>query len=217
MTGTKKIKEEGEEEEKEVDCLHEATLFLPLPNGQAKLYKLFGKSVPPEPEDEINEEVEAKKGKYINIPVKNWLKTAQRFKVEWQMESEEDQTTFIRAANTFDVPASSTKNYKLNFLTYKAGDTNFSVTFKNTQTNEYLFYKIHVNAQESGVLRTIELQSPVREVVTETINIENPTKQEVTIDSAEFTLDNDNILIEPDKIVLQPNQEKGFKISYRPL
>jgi len=45
-TGKKKIK--IGEEEKEVDDSHEATLFFPMPDGQARKFKLIGKSNAPD-------------------------------------------------------------------------------------------------------------------------------------------------------------------------
>ena len=73
-TGKKKIK--VGEEEKEIDDIHDATLFFPLPDGQAWKYKLVGKSNAPDAQGLINVNVEAKKQKYISIKVDNWLKTS---------------------------------------------------------------------------------------------------------------------------------------------
>ena len=53
---------------------HNGSLFFPLPNGTAILYKLKGVSTEPEPEAILSETVSAKKAKFIIIPVKNWLK-----------------------------------------------------------------------------------------------------------------------------------------------
>lgn len=75
MTNGKKKVKQGEET-KEVDDLHEATLFFPLPDGQARKYKLIGKANAPEAQGLISVNVEAKKQKYISIKVDNWLKTA---------------------------------------------------------------------------------------------------------------------------------------------
>jgi len=212
-------KEKEVEEEKETVVLyHEASLFFPLPDGNAEYYKLFGKSNKPEATDSIHAEVIAKKPKYISIPVENWLKTPQRFKVESTIEGEaESKTTFIRGANTFDVQGSSTKEYKLNFLTYKAGDTNFKVTFTNESTKEYMFYKVKVTATPPGIQSTIELISPVRETVTKMIIIENPTSSDVEISKKEFVINNEYISITPDAITIPSQSERGFEISYRPL
>jgi hydrocephalus-inducing protein len=69
---------------------HKGSLFFPLPNGTATLYKLTGTATEPEPETTITESVTAKKSKFIIIPVKNWLKTTQRFKVSWALDGEQD-------------------------------------------------------------------------------------------------------------------------------
>ena len=53
---------------------HKGSLFFPLPNGTALLYKLNGIATEPDAEALIQEVVQAKKSKFIVIPVKNWLK-----------------------------------------------------------------------------------------------------------------------------------------------
>jgi hypothetical protein len=45
---------------------------------------------------------------------------------------------------------------------------------------------VDVTVEEADVIDTIELASQVRESVSQIINIENPTDQEVTIQASEF-------------------------------
>ena len=217
MTKEKEVAKEDSEEKETIILFHEASLFFPLPDGRAEHYNLFGKSDKPESLDTIEVEVEAKKSKYINIPIENWLKTGQRFKVNTEIEGEADETTFIRGANTFDVQANSSKDYKLNFLTYKAGETNFTCTFKNEQSGEYIFYNVKVVAGEPGLQSTIELACPVRETTSKLIIIENPTSKEIKLDRSEFVIENEYIEITPESITIPPQAERGFEISYRPL
>ena len=218
MTKEKEVSKEDSEEKEMVTVHHEASLFFPLPDGRAEFYNLFGKSEKPESLDQIQVEVEAKKRKYINIPIENWLKTGQRFKVTHEIEGEADETTFIRGANTFDVQANSSKDYKLNFLTYKEGETNFITTFKNEQSGEYIFYNVNVKASEPGLQgMSIELICPVRETVTKLITIENPTSKEIQISREDFKFENENIEIEPSVLTLPSQAERSFEISYRPL
>jgi hydrocephalus-inducing protein len=217
MTKQKEVAKENEEKET-ITIYHEASLFFPLPDGKAEFYNLFGKSNKPDVSGTFEEHVQAKKPKYINIPVENWLKTAQRFKVTTEMEEEQkDETTFIRGANTFDVAANSTKDYKLNFLTYKAGGTNFKVKFLNEQTGEYMFFNVKVVAEEPGLQSSIELACPVRETASKMIIIENPTSKEITVKREEFAIANEYIEIAPASITIPPQSERGFEISYRPL
>ena len=54
---------------------HVGSLFFPLPNGTALLYNLNGVATEPEAEALPNESVQAKKARFIIIPVRNWLKT----------------------------------------------------------------------------------------------------------------------------------------------
>lgn len=54
---------------------HIGSLFFPLPNGTALLYNLNAVATEPEAEALPQETVQAKKAKFIMIPIKNWLKT----------------------------------------------------------------------------------------------------------------------------------------------
>jgi len=150
-------------------------LFFPLPNGKAQLHQLVGTATEPEVEATLQSNVVAKRQTYIIIPVKNWLKEPQRFKVSWVLEAGDDKTTFIRGANTFDVAGDSAKDYKLNFLAYKGGQYKFTVTFKNESSGEYLQFKVQATATEPELMEAIELVSPVRETMTKVVTIENPT------------------------------------------
>jgi hypothetical protein len=79
------------------------------------------------------------------------------------------------------VAGDSQKDFKLSFLTYRTGLYKLVVTFKNETTGEYLFYKMNVTSTESDIMDKIELISPIRENISKSITIENPTEGEVTI------------------------------------
>jgi hydrocephalus-inducing protein len=53
---------------------HVGSLFFPLPNGTALLYNLNGVATEPEAEALPQETVQAKKARFIIVPVRNWLK-----------------------------------------------------------------------------------------------------------------------------------------------
>jgi hydrocephalus-inducing protein len=127
MTKLRKVKKGEGDQEAEVEEVerHSGSLFFPLPNGTALRYHLLGTATEPDAEGELQETVTAKKAKSIIIPLKNWQRQSQRFHASWKLEGEADPATFIRGANTFDVGGQSTKEYKLNFLTLKAGQYRF--------------------------------------------------------------------------------------------
>ena len=111
----------------------------------------------------------------------------------------------------------SSKDYKLSFLTYKAGLSKFVVTLKNESTGEYLFYKMNVQATEPDIIDKIELVSPIRDSVSKAITIENPTDSEVVIQRNMFTINNEYIEIMPETLKIPPKSERAFEIQYRPL
>jgi len=211
-------KEKPNEDPNKTEILyHEASLFFPLPDGSALLYILCGQSTPPKALDNIKEKAIAKKQKFISIPIKNWLNEIQRFNVSWKLDDNTDPAIFIRGANTFDVGASSVKEYKLNFLAYKEGTTKFTLTFKNDASGEYCFFEVNIEVAAPDPLGNIELISVVRESVTKIITIENPLSTAVTIDRNQFTIDSDFVFITPETLTISPQREGAIELNFRPL
>ena len=64
---------------------HEATVFLPLPDGSAKVHKIIGISNPPKAKKVLSHTAKAREWKIIILDVSNWLYTTQRFKVNWNV------------------------------------------------------------------------------------------------------------------------------------
>jgi hydrocephalus-inducing protein len=131
MTKPKKVKKKQGDEEVEVEepTTHNGSLFFPLPNGTALLYRLQGTASAPATEGVIQSKVKAKKSKSIIIPVKNWSRLGQRFLVSWTVQGNQDPGLFIRGANALDIGPNLTKEYKVNFLSLKNGQYKFTVKF----------------------------------------------------------------------------------------
>lgn len=196
---------------------HIGSLFFPLPNGTALLYNLNAVATEPESEALPQETVQAKKAKFIMIPIRNWLKTDQRFKVSWIIEGDKDQTTFVKGANMLDIAGDSSKDFKLNFLAYKIGAYKVKLTLMNETSGEFLSFILSVNATDADLLETIELASPIRESIGRIVTIENPTDTEIIIAKSQFTCTSEYIEIGPESLKIPPKSERGFEISYRPL
>lgn len=133
------------------------------------------------------------------------------------MEGEQDPATLIRGANTIDVPGGSAKEYKLNFLTYKLGTTKFKVTFKNEKTREFIYYDLTVKAGTQDLISLVELASPVRELSSEVITIENPLDKEVEITREMITCDNEYVNINIPVLIIPSHAEGCIELTYRPL
>ncbi len=95
------------------------------------------------------------------IPIKNWLKTAQRFNVDWKFEVE-DKSVFINGATIFDLGGDSTKEYKLSVYGLKASQVKFWLWLRNPVTFEFISYKINLTVTPSEPLKEIQLKSLVR-------------------------------------------------------
>lgn len=185
----KETKEDGTEGD---EICHKGSIFFPLPNGNALLYNLNGSSTEPTEEGTITQKVQARKQHNFLVRIKNPFKKTQRFNASWKVESPETQGLFIRGSNILDVDGEGSKEYKLNFLALKTGVYKFRLTFLIKSSGEYMFYNFAVTVDESQDIEEIHLESPIREVATHQVVLENPTDLEVKVDRTQFTMVNEN-------------------------
>lgn len=85
--------------------------------------------------------------------------------------------------------------------------------FKNEITNEYLFYDVKLNVNQSGPLETIKIVTCARLPKIYKLTLENPLKKEVIFN---ITSNCDRLDYEK-TVTLQPCSEKILDITYSPL
>jgi hydrocephalus-inducing protein len=193
---------------------HEGSVFFPLPDGTALLYKLYGTSSEPTMEDEFEKTAAAKEKMVFEFPVKNWMKKAQRFHVTW-----DDENDRFHGANTLDVPGNGLRTYKLSFFGLKEGESfETKVTFKNQDNGEYLFYNIKANVTAPIIMGSVSLSAPVRQTVQHVISIENPLSldKEVNFEKDWWTCEDPCVRVRRlGEMTGKP--ECNFEVEYRPL
>ncbi|EKX37002.1 hypothetical protein GUITHDRAFT_78541 [Guillardia theta CCMP2712] len=191
--------------------VHTGSLFLPLPNGTAVLFKLEGQATPPEEAGSIEKEVQCKASHREPLAVKNWMNRPQRFIV--RIEPEPQGTTTLKGASYIDVPANAERTYTLSFHTFVEGSTSARVTFTSEETQEYLFYNITFRAQATKILGSFDLRTQVRQPKELEINLANPLKEVVTIASS---CDSSDVILKSE-YQLRESGETPCKLIYRPL
>lgn len=179
------------------------------------MFALIGTSKPPNPSAPIDIFMKAKKTHLQILPIKNWLKTVQRFNVTWQFEVE-DPTIIINGANTIDL-AESSKDYKLTLFGLKQAATKITIFFKNPLTSEFIFFKLNLNIAPPDPVARHELVSVVRETVSKSITIENPLSIPVIIKKEHLFSEHECISFNPVTFTIPPLSEFGFELLFRPL
>ncbi len=132
---------------------HLGSVFFALPDGSGLLYNLQGTAEPPKPVDTVIREVPSKQTHVELVPVANWEKTPQRFKVviDYIKPDKLDPSTQIRGLDYLDVPGLTKRDYKLNFYTHKEG--NFQI--KVRQSSFLSFFKPSVKNRHKNMLSNI--------------------------------------------------------------
>ncbi|XP_008563169.1 PREDICTED: hydrocephalus-inducing protein homolog, partial [Galeopterus variegatus] len=100
--------------------------------------------------------------------------------VEMLKPEKPDLSVTIKGLDYIDVLGGSKKDYKLNFFSYKEGLFTAKVIFRNEVTNEFLYYTLSFRVIPSGIIKTIEMVSPVRQSTSASVKIENPLPYSVT-------------------------------------
>ncbi|XP_035521672.1 hydrocephalus-inducing protein homolog [Morone saxatilis] len=194
---------------------HVGSVFFSFPDGTGVLYSLQGTAEPPKAEDTIVHELPAKTHHTQLLPVHNWLSKQQRFHVliEILKPDKTDATVSVKGVEYIDVPALSKRDYKMSFFTYREGQYNTKVTFRNVVSNEYLFYLVTFKATPPGALTTIDMVTAVRRKTTATVEVENPL---TTAACLTIECKCPEISVPPQHIL--PEQSKGsLSFEYQPL
>ncbi|MEQ2247199.1 hypothetical protein ILYODFUR_006861 [Ilyodon furcidens] len=194
---------------------HLGSVFFSFPAGKGILFSLQGTATPPKAKDTIMHELPAKTKHCEVLQVNNWLSRQQRFCVLLEVLKHEktDPTVFLKGHDSIEVPALAKREYKMSFFAYREGDYNTKVTFRNEVTGEYLFYLVNFKVRPPGVLSTIKLETPVRQMASAALNVENPL---TTATSFTIECKCGDIKAPPQQTV--PGQSKGvLSFEYLPL
>ncbi|XP_068116429.1 hydrocephalus-inducing protein homolog [Hyperolius riggenbachi] len=194
---------------------HQGSIFFPLPDGTGLMYVLQGIAEPPKSSGTIVREVPCKTSYTELLTVSNWLRKAQRFRVIIEVLKPErlDGATSVKGLDYLEVPGSAKRDYKLNFHSHKEGTFSTKVTFRNEATQEYLFYYVTFKSTPPGVIRTIELVTPVRQSTAATITVDNPLSVPVTF-STDCKVPEINL---PPHITVPAQSEGTLMFEYQPL
>ncbi len=95
-------------------------------------------------------------------------------------------------------------------MALRAGTYKFTSTFKAKDSGEYIFYNFTITVEDNSEVETIDLSSPIRESVSHSIIIENPTDQEIEVSRSQFTIQNEYIEIHPETQVFKAHESREF-------
>jgi hypothetical protein len=152
---------------------HEGSIFFPLPDGTGMLYRLNGVANQPLPNGTINRELPCKTQFTEIVSVSNWLRRSQRFKVIVDF-GKQDPGVIFKGHEYWDLAPLQTKEYKFSYFAYKEGVTNLKLIFRNEINQEYVFYNINYRNLPAGIISTIDITSPIRQLQTRELTVCNP-------------------------------------------
>ncbi|XP_071173399.1 hydrocephalus-inducing protein homolog isoform X10 [Mytilus edulis] len=187
------------------------SIFFPTPDGSGLFWTLTGTAEAPKPIIHKPVEVPCKVWYTELLPVNNWLKQPQRFKVTRE-DMKKDASTSIEHMHYLDVPASGSKDFKLAMYFYKEGATQMKITFTNEKSGEYVVYDVSFKAIKPNIMGTIDLSTPVRKTLEHKITLENPLDTPVT-----FSVTCPSEIQIPSQFVVQKGSKHVCTFSYLPL
>jgi hypothetical protein len=152
--------------------VHTGTVFIPLPDGTGLLYNLSGKAQPPNNLAPIAAKGTAKKSISILVPIKNWMRSTQRFVVSWDA-GKVPPAAQLKGARTIDIPGLGEREYKLTYTNALEGKSSIPLTFTNEGTGEYINTTLELETGAPGVEGEIKLTAPVRQVASHVVSVPN--------------------------------------------
>lgn len=194
---------------------HTGTLFFPLPDGNGLLYNVVGNAEPPRASGKFVREVPCKTPYVELLPIENWLKKPQRFRVTHEVIKQDrtDIATTIKYLEFIDVAPKSKRDFKIQFYSYKECVQQIKVIFKNEQTQEYVWYDITfksvVDKRNAPTVGNIELTTHVRLQTSHDIILDNPLPHKVTFQGQ---CSHPDILLPPEQVSIPANSQVSIII-----
>ena len=99
------------------------------------------------------------------------------------------------------------------FYAFKEGTYNAEVHFINDKTGEYIYYKLSLKAEAAGVLDSIALQAPLRQLTSHMLPLSNPLPTPVTFTAS---VNNPEVSVPP-SLTVDANSKAELPIEWRPL
>lgn len=118
---------------------HQGSIFFPQPDGTGLLYNLQGTTEAPKHVAAITQEIPCKTAHTELLPVENWLRRPQRFRVTIDMIRPEklDRSVSLDGLEYIDVPALGKRDYQLHFYSFKECTILAKVRFCIKQTSMF--------------------------------------------------------------------------------
>ncbi|KAL6479129.1 hypothetical protein MHYP_G00125620 [Metynnis hypsauchen] len=194
---------------------HVGSVFFSFPDGSGMLYTLQGVAEPPKTVGTISREVPCKTPYTEILPVQNWLPKPQRFRavVEVIKPERPDNTVSLKGLDYVDVSALAKRDYRISFFSYKEGQYNAKVTFKNEVTGEYLFYYLNYKATPPGVISTVEMVSAARQTASASVTVDNPLHTNLVFSTECRSTD----ISMPSQLAVPALSKGTLKFEYQPL
>ncbi|XP_023311652.1 hydrocephalus-inducing protein [Anoplophora glabripennis] len=194
---------------------HNATLFLPLPEGKAIIYTLIGQTLPPLPINKIKMDIKCKMYHTQVLSIRNWMNTKQCFNVTTELMTPLTTKCLYKVSGNplVELFPNESKDYIWKIFIINEIPLDFKVIFTNIETNEYMYYEIYINVLPCDALETKVVTTCVRKPVDFMITLENPIDYPVTFtvecDLAESIFDQ--------YVTLEPCSRYQLPFAYCPL
>ncbi|OAF64672.1 hypothetical protein A3Q56_07584, partial [Intoshia linei] len=174
---------------------HFGSIFFPLPDGSALLYKIIGVAEAPKASDKIYMDIAAKAWHEIPLSVVNVLPISQRLRIQFEPIKPDkfEPGTLIKNDYNININALEKKTVIIKIYTYKESIQQFKVsTLKlvytsgcrillngvihliNDENGENMFYDVTIRSTKPNNIEKIKLSTFVRRSIQHSIKINNP-------------------------------------------
>lgn len=166
---------------------HQGTVSVILPTGQAVVYNLIGKTLPPKPNGRVVRDVPCRVEWKENLLVTNWLPRTQSFRViyEYVKPDKPDPAVELNGKTLVHLPASAQTEYEFVFRALRDKDTNqvftYRLVFKSEETGEYQYYEVQYRVTKGPPYATKTLAAVVRSSKREAVKLKNPLEMQITL------------------------------------
>ncbi|CBZ51361.1 conserved hypothetical protein [Neospora caninum Liverpool] len=160
---------------------HAASVFVPLPDGEAATCRFVGYATEPTVEQVVDAAVLCRSKHLQLIKIRNWLPVKQNFDVAYTVtQCTGDSLPQIQAPARFDLPPSQARDYRFFALAFKPCTAAIQFRFSSREKADFYLAEARLTFTDPETMGTIALETSVRRLAKSKLAIDNPsTKQAV--------------------------------------
>ncbi|KYF44518.1 putative hydrocephalus-inducing-like protein, partial [Toxoplasma gondii ARI] len=192
---------------------HAASVFIPLPDGEAATCRFIGQATEPTVEQVVDASIVCREKQIQAIKIRNWIPVKQKFDVAYTItQCTGDTPPQIQAPDRFELPASQAREYRFLASAFKPCAAVVQFRFTSREKADFYLAEARLTFTDPETVGTIALETTVRQLAKTKVLVENPSTRKAVFQCQSNVAD---VCFSPSPLEVPPGATGALEVSLR--